>query len=167
MNNQSFKAKLLMLATLLLFWLMLTGSSDLTSVLVGVAVSLVIVIILPSGLSFFTELKMTPKAVIKGFGYFFYFFAELIKSNFRLARVVLSPELVIRPSIVKVHTKLQSQMGRLMLANSITLTPGTLTVDIDGEWLFVHWVNTEATDMEAATQKIVAGFEYYLEDIYG
>jgi multicomponent Na+:H+ antiporter subunit E len=58
-------------------------------------------------------------------------------------------------------------MGRLMLANSITLTPGTLTVEMDGEWLYIHWVNVQSPDVEAATAEIVAGFERYLEVIYG
>jgi multicomponent Na+:H+ antiporter subunit E len=58
-------------------------------------------------------------------------------------------------------------MGRLMLANSITLTPGTLTVEMDGEWLYVHWTSVASDDIEAATSEIVAGFERYLEVIYG
>jgi multicomponent Na+:H+ antiporter subunit E len=58
-------------------------------------------------------------------------------------------------------------MGRLMLANSITLTPGTLTVELEDEWLYVHWVNIESDDVEEATASIVSGFERYLEVIYG
>jgi multicomponent Na+:H+ antiporter subunit E len=91
----------------------------------------------------------------------------LVKSNFRLAAIVLSPSLPIEPGIVKVRTRLKSRMGRLMLANSITLTPGTLTVEMEGEWLYVHWVNAEVTDIEGATAHIVAGFEAYLEVMYG
>jgi multicomponent Na+:H+ antiporter subunit E len=58
-------------------------------------------------------------------------------------------------------------MGRLMLANSITLTPGTLTVEIKDECLYVHCVTVESTDTEQATTQISAGFESYLEVIYG
>lgn len=54
-----------------------------------------------------------------------------------------------------------------MLANSITLTPGTLTMEIDGEWLYVHCVTLESTDIDEATAQIVAGFESYLEVMYG
>ena len=81
--------------------------------------------------------------------------------------LVLHPDMPIKPGIVKVRTRLKSRMGRLMLANSITLTPGTLTVEMDGEWLYVHWVNVASTDVDAATAEIVAGFERYLEVIYG
>ncbi|MGE5945072.1 MAG: Na+/H+ antiporter subunit E [Betaproteobacteria bacterium] len=49
----------------------------------------------------------------------------------------------------------------------MTLTPGTLTVELHGEWLYVHWVTVDSTDSAAATASIVAGFERYLEVMYG
>jgi multicomponent Na+:H+ antiporter subunit E len=100
-------------------------------------------------------------------GYFPFYLKELFKSNLSLAAVVLSPALPLNPGIVKVRTKLQSRMGRMLLANSITLTPGTLTVELDGEWLYVHWVTVDSTDSAVATASIVAGFERYLEVMYG
>jgi multicomponent Na+:H+ antiporter subunit E len=156
-----------MFATVLLFWLMLMGRLTLDVLVVGVLTSLVIALLYPSGLSFFTEFRATPAAVIAGFRYYGYFFKELVKSNVRLAAIVLSPSLPIKPGIVKVRTRLKSQMGRLMLANSITLTPGTLTVEMNGEWLYIHWVSVQSPDIEGATAEIVAGFERYLEVIYG
>jgi len=156
-----------MFATLLLFWLMLMGRLTVDVLVVGVLASLVIALLYPNGLSFFTEFRATPQAVIAGFRYYAYFFRELVKSNIRLAAIVLSPSLPIKPGIVKVRTRLKSRMGRLMLANSITLTPGTLTVEMDGEWLYVHWVSVQSPDIESATAEIVAGFERYLEVIYG
>ena len=89
------------------------------------------------------------------------------KSNLNLARIVLSPSLPLQPGIVKVRTRPKSRMGRLLLANSITLTPGTLTVEMLDEWLYIHWVTTESGDVEAATAAIVSGFEAYLEVMYG
>ena len=94
-----------------------------------------------------------------GFRYYGYFLRELFKSNLKMAAIVLSPSLPITPGIVKVRTRLKSRMGRLMLANSITLTPGTLTVEMTGEWLYIHCVTLGATDIEAATADIVSGFE--------
>ena len=90
-----------------------------------------------------------------------------MRSNLQMAMIIVSPSLPIQPAIVKVKTRLKSRMGRLMLANSITLTPGTLTVDIDGEWLYVHCVVQSDVDVETATQQIVTGFERYLEVMYG
>jgi multicomponent Na+:H+ antiporter subunit E len=153
--------------TLLLFWLMLQGSLASDVLIIGALVSLAIALLYREGLSFFTEFRGTPQAFVAGFRYYGYFFKELFKSNFRLAAIVLSPSLPIDPGIVKVRTKLKSRMGRLMLANSITLTPGTLTVELDGEWIYVHWVTVDSTDVEAATQQIVTGFESYLEVMYG
>jgi len=80
---------------------------------------------------------------------------------------VLSPALPLNPSIVRVRTRLKTRMGRMLLANSISLTPGTLTVEMSGEWFYIHCVQVEATSTEAATADIVAGFEHYLEVMYG
>lgn len=161
------RARLVMFATLLLFWLMLTGTLASDSLLVGLLAALAITLLYGDGLSFFTEFRFTPQALIAGLFYYGYFLKELVRSNLKLARIVLSPDLPIDPAIVKVRTRLQSRMGRLMLANSITMTPGTLTVELDGEWLYVHWVRIESTDIDGATAEIVAGFERYLEVMYG
>ena len=153
--------------TLLLFWIMLMGSLAMDGLLVGVLVSLLIALLFRDGLSFFTEFRATPAAFWAGLSFYGYFLKELVTANLRLAAIVLSPDLPIRPGIVKVRTRLKSRMGRLMLANSITLTPGTLSVDLDGEWIYVHWVRVDAEDADEATAEIVAGFERYLEVMYG
>lgn len=153
--------------TLLLFWVMLAGRLSADTLIVGAVVSLGIALLLRSGLSFFTEFRVTPQALIAGGRYFAYFFQEMVRANLRLATIVLSPDLPIRPGIVKVRTRLKSRMGRLMLANSITLTPGTLSVELSGEWLYVHWVTMESENVDEATATIVAGFERYLEVMYG
>lgn len=154
--------------TLWLFWVMLYGPSATPDALfAGGLVAVAIALLFRSGLSFFSEFRFTPQAIEAGFLYYGYFLKELVRSNLALARIVLSPSLPIAPGIVKVRTRLKSRMGRLMLANSITLTPGTLTVELDGEWLYVHWVTVETTDIEEATARIVAGFERYLEVMYG
>jgi multicomponent Na+:H+ antiporter subunit E len=156
-----------MFATLLLFWLMLTGTTASDSLLIGALAALAITLLFGEGLSFFTEFRFTPQAFVAGLLYYGYFLKELVRSNLKLARIVLSPDLPIDPAIVKVRTRLKSRMGRLMLANSITMTPGTLTVELDGEWLYVHWVKIESTNIDGATEEIVAGFERYLEVMYG
>lgn len=55
----------------------------------------------------------------------------------------------------------------MMLANSISLTPGTITVDIKDDILYIHWIDVSSTDIEVATKKIVSSFEKYLEVMYG
>jgi len=153
--------------SILLFWVLLNGSWAVDVLLVGALVVLIIGLFFGRGLAVLTEFRFTPRGLAAALAYLVYFITELVKSNIRLAGIVLSPQLPISPGIVKVKTKLKSRMGRLLLANSITLTPGTLTVALEGEWLYVHWVTTESPEIDAATARIVAGFERYLEVMYG
>ena len=166
-QKNNIRNRVVLFATLLLFWLMLNGTLAVDSFIVGIIVSLSITLLFGRGLSFFTEFRLTPQAFIAGVKYYIYFFKELVKSNFKLAAIVLNPSLPIKPGIVKVRTKLKSKMGRLMLANSITLTPGTMTIEIEDEWIYVHCVTIESAEIDAATAEIVAGFESYLEVMYG
>ena len=154
-------------AVMFLFWVLLNGSLSVDVLVVGVVVATVVALLSGGAMTFLTDFHYTPKALRAALRYVVFFLGELVKANVQLAMVVLSPSLPINPAVVKVRTRLQSPMGRLLLANSITLTPGTLTVEMEDEWLYVHWVNTETTDVNAATDKIVAGFERYLEVMYG
>ena len=83
-----------MFATLLLFWVMLMGSLSYDVLIVGVLSSLVIAFMYPEGLSFFTEFRATPAAFVDGFKYYGYFLSELVKSNIRVAGIVISPSLL-------------------------------------------------------------------------
>ena len=166
MTNK-WRNPVILFATLMLFWLMLVNSLAPDTLLVGALVSLIIALLYRDGLSFFTEFRWTPKAIVAGVAYYAYFFRQLVRSNLRLAAIVVDPALPIEPGILKIRTGLESRMGRLMLANSITLTPGTLTVEVEGEWLYVHCVTLGDTDTESATREIAAGFERYLEVMYG
>jgi len=95
------------------------------------------------------------------------FFWYMVVANFDVAYRVLHPRLPIRPGIVRVKTTLKSEAGRTVLANSITLTPGTMSVDIrDDGTLYIHWINVQAEDVEGATRKIVAPFEKLLLRIF-
>jgi multicomponent Na+:H+ antiporter subunit E len=74
------------------------------------------------------------------------FFWAMAKANLDVAYRVITGR--IRPGIVRFNPGLQTDLGRTLLANSITLTPGTLTVDVDdatGDF-YVHWINVTAED---------------------
>jgi len=105
--------------------------------------------------------------VIYSVFYIFYLFISIVKSNFDVARRVIQPKIPINPGIVRVKTKLKSPVGRMILANSITLTPGTLSVDVKDDYYYIHWIDVTDIDEQKATQKIVSGFEKYLEVIFG
>lgn len=63
---------------------------------------------------------------------------EMVKANLAVMRVVLSPALPISPTIVRFRGLQKTDLGRVIFANSITLTPGTITVGVRGEELIVH-----------------------------
>jgi multicomponent Na+:H+ antiporter subunit E len=148
-------------------WFLLNGKYDLITLGIGVFVALVIALIFCMKCDIFSEMKFTPKGIAYFIIYIFVFLGELIKSNIDIAVRVLTPSLPINPGIVETKTKLKSKLGRLILANSITLTPGTLSVKIEDEKLYIHCVNIKNTNVENATQDIILKFEKYLEVIYG
>lgn len=159
--------RILLFATLLSFWLLLNGSLAQDVVLAGLVVSAIIALAFDPDISFLSEFRATPKAFMAALLYIPFFAKELVKANLDVARIVANPALPLTPGIVKVRTTLKSRTGRALLANSITLTPGTLTVEMEGEYLYIHWVHVESDSIEGATQAIVSGFEPYLEAMYG
>lgn len=73
--------------------------------------------------------------------YLFVLIKSLIISNMQISRRILSPKIEITPAIVAVPTRLKSDWKKLLLANSITLTPGTLTLNIKGDTLYIHIID--------------------------
>ncbi len=151
---------------LLLIWVLYNNTFDPLVIGLGAVLSLFVSIVFCGHCDVFGEFKFTPKAFYYTIVYLFVFVGELIKSNLDVARRVLSPSLPINPGIVEVKTKLKSKMARLLLANSITLTPGTLTVDMIDDTLYIHWIDVKSDDIEIATKEIVSKFEKYLTKIY-
>jgi multicomponent Na+:H+ antiporter subunit E len=96
------------------------------------------------------------------------FLWECLRANIDVALRVMNPALPINPGIVKVKTSLKSETGLTFLANSITLTPGTLCVDIDVEKgiLYIHWIDVKSQDMDRATKEIAGKFENILKKIF-
>ena len=71
----------------------------------------------------------------------------------------------IKPGIVKVKTNLKSEFAKIILANSITMTPGTISVDIIGNYLYVHWIYVRSEDPDIYTNEISGQFEKYIKRI--
>lgn len=150
----------------LVIWVLLVLPLDIQSFTLGIMVALLVAMIFGS---YFTE---HPGRFweIKRWGWFLYYipiFAYyMILANLDVMYRVLHPLMPINPGIVKVRTRLKSKSGRTALCNSITLTPGTLTVDICGEYLYIHWINVKSQDVEEASRKIVEKFERILEKVF-
>ncbi len=152
---------------LMIVWVLLNNTFQPDILIVGAVIALFLSFFLCKKCELFTEMNFTPKGLIYTIIFLGVFFIELIKSNLDVTRRVLSPSLPINPGFVEVKTKLKSKFARMLLANTITLTPGTLTVEVKDDSYFIHWIDVESDDINAATKKIVEKFEKYLEVIYG
>jgi multicomponent Na+:H+ antiporter subunit E len=95
--------------------------------------------------------------------YLFTFLWACLKANLDVAYRVLHPAMPIRPGIVKVRTTLKSDFARTLLANSITMTPGTITVDIIGDDMYIHWIYIRSEDPAVYTTMITGRFEDYIK----
>jgi multicomponent Na+:H+ antiporter subunit E len=153
--------------TLLLIWLIANGTLATDTVVTGVVITAVIALVFAAFSRVYGVVRWSPRVIYNYLRYFAVFVSELVKANLNVMRYVFSPNIDIHPGIVEIKTQLKSPIGRLALANSITLTPGTLVVDIRGDSLFIHWINVTATDPVAATQAVAGRFEKHLMVIYG
>ncbi len=152
---------------LILIWSALTSSFHWPELTSGILISLVLSLFL--GKTYF-ELGLPPltlKRLAFLLIYIVVLFKEIIKANFDVAYRVVHPKMPIKPGIVIITTELQSDMAKMVLANSITLTPGTFTLDILGDNLLIHWINVRSGYSDEATRIIGERFEKYLREIFG
>ncbi len=162
------KTRVIFFILILIIWILLNLPVDKQNLIVGVIVSFLATLFVGD---FFTH---HPHKLLHPLRYFWFvvyiplFFWECLKANIDVALRVIHPQRPIKPGIVKVRTSLHSDTALTFLANSITLTPGTLTVDVDKEngYLYVHWINVKSQDIETATQLIVERFEKILKRIF-
>jgi len=152
---------------LLVLWTIFVGTFDTQEVVAGAVVSALVAFIATGPTPARWQVVLSPRRLLTLVAFLGYLAVAIFRANLQMAAIVLRPKLAIRPGIVRVKTRLKSPVGRLVLANSITLTPGTLTVDVEGDEFFIHWINVESEDADEATRRIVSGFERYLEIIFG
>jgi multicomponent Na+:H+ antiporter subunit E len=151
-----------LLASLLLTltWILMAGNLHWQELLTGVLVAMAVAYLSLPRLHLLDGLLPNLGLPWHLLHYLLVFLRALIESNFDMARRVMSPSLPIHPAIIEVHTQLRSPLGRLLLANSITLTPGTLTVEVTEDCLRVHWIDSRSIEeLESATRGIAERFE--------
>ena len=139
--------------TVLLFvmWMILTANFQLSNILVGIAVSFSIALLY---LKLFTHKAFEFISPFWFMVYLFVLLKNLIISNIQISKRVLSRDMKLSPAIVAVKTDLESDWKKLLLANSITLTPGTLTLDIKDDILFIHVIEYhEGSSKESITKE--------------
>ena len=153
--------------TLFIIWMIANTSLALDTVIAGLVVSTLIALAFASFARVYSDIRWSPVVIYHYLLYLGVFLIELVKANINVMRLVFSPRINIKPGIVEIKTGLKSPIGRLALANTITLTPGTLVVDIKDDSLFVHCINVSTTDQTEATEEIAGRFEKLLKVIYG
>jgi multicomponent Na+:H+ antiporter subunit E len=148
-----------------IFWLMLTFDFTVSNLIVGAVASIISALFF--GKFFITNVYklLQPRRYFWFIVYLFIFIWECLKANLDVAYRVLHPAMPIRPGIVKVKTTLKSDMAKMLLANSITMTPGTISVDIIDDYLYIHWIYISSEDPEVYTPIITGAFEKYIKRI--
>jgi multicomponent Na+:H+ antiporter subunit E len=147
-------------------WLALSLKFDLSELAAGGVVCLIVSFF---GARIYARLRLPPigiKRILYSLLYVIVLFWEIVTANVDVAYRVLHPRMPIRPGIVVIKTSLNSDIAKLILANSITLTPGTFTLDIIGDELLVHWINVKSENIDEATGRISGRFEKYLRVIF-
>ncbi|HHI01291.1 MAG: Na+/H+ antiporter subunit E [Thermotogae bacterium] len=151
---------------LFIIWLFLTGSLDPQEVTIGAIFALIVGALTDE---VFTERglgNLNPKRVLYFTAYIPYFLWAMIMANLDVAYRVLHPKRPINPGIVECRTVLTNNVGKLALANSITLTPGTITLDVKGDRYFIHWIDVKDKSVEGASENITKPFEKFLKVIF-
>ncbi len=150
-----------------LLWMGFTFPPSNEEIIIGIIVAFVVSL---WGAKYIVELGLycfSPVKLINAILYIPFLLWEIIKANIQVAIIVLSPRLPIKPAIVQAKTELKSDVGKMTLANSITLTPGTLTIDIIDDTYFIHCVKIDDTSEEYATETIIKKFERRIRRFLG
>ncbi|MBT8379402.1 MAG: Na+/H+ antiporter subunit E [Ignavibacteria bacterium] len=139
MKNQFLLNILLAIA-----WMLLTGELTVENFIEGLIIGYLILWISKSALGGTKYFKKIPKAI----GFFFYFIKELIVANLKVAFDIVTPKDYMQPGIIAVPLDAETDMEITLLANLITLTPGSLSLDVsrDKKTLYVHSLYIEDAD---------------------
>ena len=154
-------------ALLTFLWFAANSTFTIDAFVTGILISAVLAFAFTYKHGVWNDIRVTPKRLFHFLLYTAVFWAELVRANLNMMRHVYSPRIKIRPGIVRIRTKLKTPVGRFALANSIALTPGSLVVDIDGDGLYIHWLDVKTTDPDDATRAIAGPFEEQLEKTFG
>lgn len=126
---------------LFLLWILLNGKFNLEILLFGLVLTLLFALLLRLLFHYGSKnelrvLRMLPLLAV----FFLLLVWEILKANLMMLGTILGPKRMVDPAIIRIRTDLRTEFARYLLANSITLTPGTLTVESDGPILTVHCI---------------------------
>jgi len=138
MRDVSVKNALLVFFALFVFWMFITASFSLENIVWGLISSFLVTLILMLILRIRLSEGITPLFLIRLPIFLAMLTWEVIKANINLAYILIRPRLLIDPTIVRFKSALRGDFRNTILADSITVTPGTLTLDAQGDELLVH-----------------------------
>lgn len=162
------KSRIILFVLGFLLWLALSWRVNLENFVIALAVGILVAWLTADMFPASTDIFRRPSRYLWFFYYLPLFVWECVKANIDGAFRVIHPDLPIKPGIVKIKTQLKSDIALTFLANTLTLKPGTMTVDIDKEngLLYVHWANVESQDIDKATELIAGKFERILKKVF-
>ena len=150
-------------AILALVWCFVHGTVSINNFILGLIIAPFVIRPFKTLFNFDQEFSFS-KAVKKipaQIKFLYVLIKEIIKANIVVAKIVLQPKIDIKPGIIAVPIDSKTDLGITAIANTITLTPGTLTIDISEDKciLYVHAI--DATDPEGVAQSIRDDLEKY------
>ena len=138
-NTRSYREELVGFLALFVFWMFITASFSLRNIVLGLAASLLVTLVVRYVFRIRLPEDITPLFLLVRFPVFLMVLAwDVIKANINLAYILIRPRLLIDPTIVRFKSELQGDFRNTVLGDSITVTPGTLTLDAQGDELLVH-----------------------------
>ena len=142
------RSALILLVLLGAYWLALSGYLDNPVLLTVGAISVVLVVAMVMRMEIM-DTETAPYFHGKSLGYFAWMFVQITKSNVEVVKAILSPDMEISPTMTKVPMPHSTDIGRVAFANSITLTPGTVAIEMQDDTILVHALLTSMTDQKA------------------
>lgn len=132
-----------MFFVLFAMWLIFNGRITGEIVIIGLVLSLLIYLFMLKfmGLNIKTEWRSIQK-VPRVVRYIIVLVVEIIKANFQVLRFIYSPKLEVEPELTTFQPKVRSDLGKAVLANTITLTPGTITIHVKDNTFMVHCLDS-------------------------
>lgn len=137
--------RVILIAALVLAWAIWSGMPKPLLIGLGIA-SVVVVKLITRRMEVLSDDAFSLHLGVRILPYWGWLLVEMIKSSIDVARIVLDPKLPISPTVVDVDVRPRGPVGQVILANSITLTPGTLTIDLDGGRLRAHALTRAGAD---------------------
>ena len=134
-----------LLFLLALLWWVLSGYTKPLLVSLGI-VSVLFVAFVAHRMAVVDEESHPLHLSLKLIRYWFYLLWQIVVSNVKMVLIILSPNPDINPRIISVRINQRSELGKVVLGNSVTLTPGTITLQVEGDMIEVHALNEDSAE---------------------